>query len=181
MPIFPVTKFEIRSSAKPAEIAALLSTHVKPSPAKPRLIGEPIFFEGAVSEKSFRLIRVTYNHRRNIFKPCVCGDFRLVDGITIIDVTVEYDLFLFLLPPIIWFVASGLFIFQVFLLPFLEAIYNQNTTELLRFLSISHMILMLVVFGFSLFGFLIIFINGVIQIHLAREMLEKFLASIILK
>jgi len=180
MPIFPVTKFEIRSSAKPAEIAALLSTHVKPSPAKPRLFGAPSFFEGSVSEKSFRLIRINYN-RRNIFEPCVCGDFRLVDGITIIDVTVEYDLFLFLLPPIIWFVASGWFIFQVFLLPFLEAIYYQKTTELLRFLSISHMILMLAVFGFSLFGFSIIFINGVIQIHLARETLEKFLAPIILK
>jgi hypothetical protein len=173
---FPVTRYEIKSFAKPAEIAALLSTHVKSYTTYTRGDKHKTF-TGSVSENGFRVVLARKKFERmGAIRPSVSGDFRLSSESTIIDVTIKYDSYLYLIPFVIFFIFIASFNLQDNLLPLLEAFSTHNIIGVLNYFPP-----LLQPFSFMIIVYIALLISLVIQTQSAKGTLEEILAPLIIK
>jgi hypothetical protein len=176
MNIFPVVRYEIKSSAKPAEIAAFLSTHVRPYATYTRG-DEHKTFTGSVSESGFRVVLSRKKFERiSANRPSVSGDFRLSSESTIIDVTIKYDSYPFLIPFVIFIIVIASLNFQDNLLQLLEAFSTHNIIGVLNYFPP-----LLAPFSFMIIVYIALLISLGIHAYFAKERLEEILAPLINK
>ena len=94
MQILPVRRYEIKSLAKPSEIAAILSPHVEPYALFPGR-GQHRTFSGAVSETGFRFVHIGASGKTFPFHPTISGRFIPSAQRTTIRITIKHDAFFY--------------------------------------------------------------------------------------
>ena len=176
MPFLPVSSYEIKSSAKPSEIVALLNTHVQPFPIVTRLGGHKTF-SGSVSENGFRFIRVGEN--RNSFRPTVSGTFHSSPQFTTVQVTIKHDAFFFI-PLAIMFLLFCSFSLSNSVLPLLNGFLSNNPQEIQNYLALPHIFFLFspIVLLFIGYFFALVFFES--EAESAKKELAKILAPLIL-
>ena len=95
MQLFPVRRYEIKSLAKPSEIAAILSPHVEPYALFPGR-GQHRTFSGAVSETGFRFVHIGASGKTFPFHPTISGRFISSAQRTMIRITIKHDSYFFI-------------------------------------------------------------------------------------
>ena len=95
MQLFPVRRYEIKSLAKPSEIAAILSAHVEPYSLFPGK-GRHKAFSGSVSETGFRFVHIGASGKTFPFHPTISGRFIPSAQRTTIRITIKHDAFFFI-------------------------------------------------------------------------------------
>jgi hypothetical protein len=176
MPFLPVSSYEIKSSAKPSEIVALLNTHVQPFPIVTRLGGHKTF-SGTVSENGFRFIRVGEN--RNSFRPTVSGNFQVSPQFTTIRVTIKHDAFFFIALAIMFLLFCS-FSLSNSALPLLMAFLSHNTQEIQYYLSPPNLFILFSPIALLLIGYFFAWVFFESESDSAKRELANILAPLIL-
>jgi len=174
MSFFPILRYNLRSSAKPSDLTALLGNHVQSWPIITRLGGHKVF-AGTVTETGFHIVRV--GSTRNSFRPTLFGDFSPAGQYTIIKVTIKYSANFFV-PFIIMFFLFFFFFSLQEALPLLYAILRSNSQETLRYLSPPSLFFLLSPLAVPLLGYLFSWLFFASEANSAKNELAEILSPV---